>query len=105
MITSAISFLLFESLRHFARYLFKKDAIGKGDSKLVAMLALWLGPMGTLFAVGISYIFAAIYSLLGLSMNFLKFRQIIPFAPFLSMGGLIVWFLGNEFISERILQI
>ena len=105
LITSVMSFLLFESLRYIAKYLFKKDAIGKGDSKLVAMLALWLGPTGTLFAVGISYIFAAIYCLLGLSMNFLKFRQIIPFAPFLSIGGLIVWFLGNEFISERILQI
>ncbi len=105
LITSAISFLLFESLRYFARYLFKKDAIGKGDSKLVAMLALWLGPMGTLFAVGISYIFAAIYSLLGLSMNFLKLHQIIPFAPFLSMGGLTVWFIGNDFIFKKILQI
>ncbi len=103
--TSAISFLLFEFLRYFAKYIFKKDAIGKGDSKLVAMLAIWLGPLGTLFAVGISYVIAAIYCLLGLSMNFLKFRQIIPFAPFISIGGLIVWFLGNEIIFEKILQI
>ena len=103
--TSAISFFLFESLRYFAKYIFKKQAIGKGDSKLVAMLALWLGPMGTLFTIGISYIFAAIYSLLGLSMNFIKFGQMIPFAPFLSMGGLIVWYLGNDFIFEKILQI
>ena len=32
--------------------------LAKGDSKLVAMLALWLGPIGILLAVGISYIFA-----------------------------------------------
>ncbi len=105
LITAAISFLLFEFLRYFAKNLFKKDALGKGDSKLVAMLALWLGPVGTIFAVGISYVFAAIYCLLGLSMNFLKFRQVIPFAPFLSLGGLIVWFFGNEFMFEKILQI
>ena len=67
------------------------------------MIALWIGPIGTLLAVGISYIIAAIYCLIGLSFNFIKFRQIIPFAPFLSLGGLIVWFLGNEFIFERIL--
>jgi len=103
--TSAIWFLLFECLRYFSKYLFKKDAIGKGDSKLVAMIALWLGPIGTLFAVGISYILAAIYCLVGLSTNFLKFRQVIPFAPFLSLGGLIVWFLGNKFIFEKILRI
>ncbi len=105
LVASVTSFLIFESLRYFAKYIFKKDALGKGDSKIVAMLALWLGPMGTLFAVGLSYIFAAIYCLVGLSFNFIKFRQIIPFAPFLSLGGLIVWFLGNEFIFERILAV
>ena len=103
--TSLISFLLFECLRYLAKYLLKKDAIGKGDSKLVAMIALWLGPLGTLFAVGLSYIVAAICCLIGLSIKLIKFRQIIPFAPFLSIGGLIVWFLGNEFIIEKILQI
>ena len=102
---SAISFLICESLRYTARYIFQKEAIGKGDSKLVAMFTLWLGPMGTLLAVGLSYIFAAIYCLLGLSFNFIKFRQIIPFAPFLSLGGLILWFFGNEFIFEKILRI
>ncbi len=102
---SAISFLIFELYRHIAKYIFKKDALGKGDSKLVAMLTLWLGPIGTLFAVGLSYIFAAIYCLVGLSTNLIKFRQVIPFAPFLSIGGLFVWFFGNELIFEKILRI
>tara|TARA_A100001035_G_C27776214_1_gene499177 strand:+ start:1966 stop:2085 length:120 start_codon:yes stop_codon:yes gene_type:complete len=35
--------------------------IGKGDSKLVAMLALWLGPIGILFAIGLSYKFLLQY--------------------------------------------
>ena len=105
LIYSAISFLIFELFRYIAKYIYKKDAIGKGDSKLVAMLALWLGPMGTIFAVGFSYIIAAVYVLVGLSFNLLKLKQAIPFAPFLSIGGLIVWFLGNEFIFEKILQI
>ena len=103
--TPVISFLIFEFLRHFAKYIFKKDAIGKGDTKLVAMLAIWLGPIGTLLAVGLSYIFAAIYCLVGLSTNFLKFRQVIPFAPFISLGGLVVWLFGNEFIILKILRI
>ena len=103
--SSLISFFIFEIFRRFAKYLLKKDAIGKGDSKLVAMLALWIGPIGTIFAVGFSYIFAAIYCFVGLSMNFLRFRQVIPFAPFISLGGLTVWFLGNEFIMMKILRI
>ena len=103
--SSVMSFFIFESLRYLAKYIFKKDAIGKGDSKLVAMLALWLGPMGTLFSVAIAYIFAAIYCLVGLPLNLVRFRQVIPFAPFLSLGGLIIWLLGNEFIFEKILRI
>ncbi|MDC3168142.1 prepilin peptidase [Prochlorococcus sp. AH-716-D22] len=105
LISSLISFFIFETLRYLAKYIYKKDAIGKGDSKLVAMLALWLGPLGTLFAVGISYIFAAIYCLVGLSINRVKFRQVIPFAPFLSLGGLLMWYLGNEYIFRNILRI
>ena len=103
--TSLSAFFIFESFRNLAKYIFKKDAIGRGDSKLVAMLALWLGPIGTLFAVGISYIIAAIFCLVGLSFNLVRYRQVIPFAPFLSIGGLIMWFLGNEFIFEKILRI
>ena len=103
--SSAMWFFIFESLRYLAKFIFKKNAIGKGDSKLVAMLALWLGPMGTLFSVAIAYIFAAIYCLVGLPLNLVRFRQVIPFAPFLSLGGLIIWLLGNEFIFEKILRI
>ena len=100
-----MSFFIFEIFRRVAKYIFNKDAVGKGDSKLVAMLALWLGPIGTLFAVGFSYVFAAIYCFVGLSMNFLRYRQAIPFAPFISLGGLTVWFLGNEYIMSKILHI
>ena len=102
--SSAISFFIFESLRYLAKYIFKKDAIGKGDSKLVAMLALWLAPVGTLFAVSFAYIFAAIYCLVGLSLNTLRFKQVIPFAPFLSLGGLLIWLIGNDFVIYKILR-
>jgi len=103
--SSALSFFIFESLRYLAKFIFKKDAIGKGDSKLVAMIALWLGPIGTLFAVAISYIFAAIYCLIGLPLNLVNFKQVIPFAPFLSLGGLLIWLVGNEFVIKKILLI
>ena len=103
--SSALSFFIFESLRYLAKYIFKKDAIGKGDSKLVAMLALWLGPLGTLLAVGISYILAAIYCVVGLSLNLLRFGKVIPFAPFLSLGALFIWLIGNDFIITKILSI
>ena len=102
---SLIAFLIFESLRKFAKQIYKKDAFGKGDSKLIAMMALWLGPLGIVLCVSISYIFAALFCLAGLSLNKFKLKQVIPFAPFLSLGGLTVWFLGNNFLIEKILRI
>lgn len=103
--SSLIAFLIFESIRYVAKYFFKKEAIGKGDSKLIAMIALWLGPLGTLFAVGISYIFAAIFCFVGISIKLISYREVIPFAPFLSLGGLFTWFFGNDFILKMILRI
>tara|TARA_B100001121_G_scaffold286308_1_gene282702 strand:- start:169 stop:618 length:450 start_codon:yes stop_codon:yes gene_type:complete len=102
---SLIAFFVFESFRKFAKYIYKKDAIGKGDSKLIAMIALWLGPLGIILCVSISYIFAAVFCLTGISLNKVKLKQAIPFAPFLSLGGLTVWLLGNEFFIEKILSL
>ena len=102
--SSAMWFFIFETVRYLAKFIFKKDAVGRGDSKLVAMIALWLGPIGTLFAVFIAYIFAAIYCLVGLSLNILRFKQAIPFAPFLSLGGLLIWLIGNDFVIYKILR-
>lgn len=100
-----ISFLIFESFRKFAKYIYKRDAIGKGDSKFIAMMALWLGPLGIILCISISYIIAALFCLVGMSFNFIKLKQVIPFAPFLSLGGLIVWFFGNQFFLDKVLHI
>ena len=100
--SSLISFLLFELLRVSAKSFFKKDALGKGDSKLVSMIALWLGSTGTLISLGITYIFAAFCLLIALKIKIIKRNQIIPFAPFLSIGGLVVWFFGNEFLLNNL---
>ena len=102
---SLLAFLIFEIFRKFAKYIYKRDAIGKGDSKLIAMMSLWLGPIGTILCVFISYIFAAVFSLVGISLNLVKLKQAIPFAPFLALGGLTVWLLGNEFFLYKVLQI
>ena len=100
---SLISFFIFESFRKLAKYIYRRDAIGKGDSKLIAMMALWLGPKGIILCVAISYIFAAVFCLLAILFKLIKLKQVIPFAPFLSLGGLLVWFLGNDFFIDKLI--
>ena len=93
---AAFSYLLFELLRICSKFVFKKDALGKGDSKLVAMLGIWLGPLGIILGIGISYVLASIYLLIGFQIKKIRKGQLIPFGPFLSIGGLIVWYFGND---------
>ena len=104
-LASIISYLLFELLRVSAKSFFKKDALGKGDSKLVSMMALWLGSTGILLSLGITYIFAAFCLLIAIKTKIIKRNQIIPFAPFLSFGGLVVWFIGNEFFVKYLFNL
>jgi len=96
IIGALFSYLFFELLRICSKFVFKKDALGKGDSKLVALLGLWLGPLGVILGIGISYVIASIYLLIEFQLKKIKKGQLIPFAPFLSLGGLVVWYFGNE---------
>ena len=105
LVASLVSYLVFEMLRLLANKIYKRDALGKGDSKLVSMMGIWLGPLGISLAIGISYIIAAIFVLIFLQLKILKKNQIIPFAPFLSIGGLTVWYFGNEFLLRFIYRI
>ena len=89
------AYIIFEFLRFASKLYFKKDALGKGDSKLVSMLGLWLGPVGVALGIGIAYVIAAIFLLFAFKAKKIKKGSIIPFAPFLSCGGLLVWLFGN----------
>ena len=101
---SILSYILFELVRISAKYFYKKDALGKGDSKLIAMIALWLGGFGMVFSISITYIFAAFCLLTAMNLKLIKRNQLIPFAPFLSLGGLIVWFFGNQTLIQNFIQ-
>jgi len=101
---SIFSYILFEIVRISAKYFYKKDALGKGDSKLISMIALWLGGFGMVFSISITYIFAAFCLLIAMNLKLIKRNQLIPFAPFLSLGGLIVWFFGNQTLIQNFIQ-
>ena len=92
------AYVFFELLRFFSKLYYRKDALGKGDSKLVSMMGLWLGPLGIFLAIGIAYVVAALFLLTLLQLKKIKKNQLIPFGPFLSFGGLVVWYFGNEFL-------
>jgi len=96
LIASIVSYLFFEIIRISAKIIYKRDALGKGDSKLVSMISIWLGPLGITLSVGISYVISAVLIIILLKLKKIQKGQMIPFAPFLSIGGLIIWYFGNQ---------
>jgi len=87
-------FLLF----YFIGYLiYKKEALGFGDVKLMACCGLFLGFGKTLFAILIG---SFVGSIILLCLNGKKKGKEYPFAPFLVFGILISIFLGDIVVSN-----
>lgn len=76
---------------------FSKGGMGGGDIKLLAVIGVFIGPLGalvTLFLASLSGLFYAIFS--GAA---LKKGTKIPFGPFLALGGWLTYFyLSNQLL-------
>ncbi len=79
-------------INRFSLLLYKKEGIGHGDFKLLAMLGAWLGMSNVLLILLLS---SAVGALCGLGLIFAKKAKrntYIPFGPYLSLAGLIVFY-------------
>ncbi|MBI4372896.1 MAG: prepilin peptidase [Candidatus Omnitrophica bacterium] len=77
-------------------FIFKKDAMGGGDVKLLAMLGAFLGWKKVILA----YLLAPILALpLGLFLKFVRREDVIAYGPFLSLAGWICFLWGDQFIA------
>ncbi|MCK4620436.1 MAG: prepilin peptidase [Desulfobacterales bacterium] len=77
----------------------KKEGMGGGDIKLLAMIGAALGWKGVLFTI---FIGSAIGTLIGIILMLRARRGLklaIPFGPFLSMGAIIYIFFGSSIIN------
>ena len=87
------AYIIFEFLRFASKLYFKKDALGKGDSKLVSMMGLWLGPVGVALGIGIAYIIAAVFLLVAFKAKKLRRGRLFHSHHFYLVGtfGLVIW--------------
>ena len=80
------------------RMITKRDGMGGGDIKLLAMIGAVIGWKGVIFTI---YSASVAGTLVGLPVILLKnknFRLKIPFGPFLSMGAISYIFFGEAVI-------
>ena len=77
------------------RLIFRKEAMGMGDVKLMGMLGALLGWKQVLLIFFIAPFFGAV---VGLAVKYLQKTDIIPYGPFLSLAAFVVVFWGDSIL-------
>jgi len=75
--------------------LLSRGNIGLGDGKLSALLAVVFGFQGWLIALFIASSAGLLYGGLRMKYGGMKREERIPYAPFLTLGGLVSFFVQN----------
>ena len=75
-------------------WIFKKEAMGGGDVKLMAGIGAFIGWQGVITTVVMGSFFGLVYALYAMVRHGKKGGDAIPFGPFLSLGALVnFWYL------------
>ncbi len=77
-----------------------REAMGGGDPPLLGMIGAFIGPVGVLFTLLTSCLYAIAAAVLGR----VGFGKPLPYGPFLSLGGL-TWILGGYRVWEWYLSL
>ncbi len=77
------------------KWIFKKDAMGGGDIKLMAGVGAFVGWEKVLFAIFIASVFGSIVGIFLILLKKIIKRQEIAFGPYLALGSYLVLFLPS----------
>jgi leader peptidase (prepilin peptidase)/N-methyltransferase len=78
--------------------LLRKDAMGGGDVKLAALMGLILDSK-VIIALFLAFIVGAAAGILLILLKIRGRKELIPFGPFLALGGLITLFWSQELLN------
>jgi leader peptidase (prepilin peptidase)/N-methyltransferase len=90
-IGAATGFLLLWAVGVAGTWLFKQEAMGGGDIKMMAMVGAFLGWKGVLLTV---FLGALLGSLIFVPMHLAGSRRLVPFGVFLALGAAATWLVG-----------
>ena len=75
--------------------IFKKEALGGGDVKLMAMIGAFLGWKMVLLTFFLSPLFG---SIAGIIMKYKFHKDVIPYGPYLAIGAVVSLFFGENIL-------
>ena len=71
-------------------FLLKKEGLGLGDAKLLAMIGAFLGWQGAIFAIFLGSLLGSLVGVALILGGRLKRSEPMPFGPFLAFAGLLL---------------
>ena len=89
---------LFYAIAVLSEVVLKKEGMGGGDIKLVAMIGAFFGWRGMLLTILLASLSGSVIGLLLIARGRDRAAP-IPFGPFLSIGALIVLFCGDALLA------
>lgn len=90
---------LFYAVGVLATAVLKKDAMGGGDIKMMAMVGGFLGWKGVILTTFLGSLFGSIIGVSLIMIKGKKWGRKIPFGPYLSLGATLSLLLGQEFLA------
>ncbi len=76
----------------------RKEGMGGGDIKLLAMMGALMGWQGTLFTIFVASLAGSITGLAIMLRHGRSMKMAVPFGPFLALGGIAYVLVGTELI-------
>jgi leader peptidase (prepilin peptidase)/N-methyltransferase len=88
-------FVLLWSVGALGRRLFKEEAMGGGDIKMMAMVGAFVGWQGVLLTV---FLGALLGTIIFVPLSLVGRKKLVPFGVFLSLGSAATWLAGSAII-------
>jgi leader peptidase (prepilin peptidase)/N-methyltransferase len=79
--------------------LMKKEGMGGGDIKLLAMIGAFIGWKGVLLTIFLSSLIGTIANIPGMLLSKKFFNYKLPFGPFIAIAAIVDVFFGQEIIA------
>ena len=80
------------------QWFFKREGMGGGDVKLLAMVGAFLGWKAVILTILFSSFIGSITGIIFIAVKGRDLKYAIPFGPFLSLGAVLSLFLGEEIV-------
>ena len=97
---AAVGALVIGFLAVLGKLVWKKDAMGGGDLKLLAMIGAFLGWKGVLVTIFFGSLVGTLMSIALILLKKKTWQDYVPFGPYLSLGAIItIFFKGLLFLG------